>query len=141
MKKVLIDSSVLFSACRSSIGNPALLMTYCRRGVIEGYVSSDVIVEVKRNVAAENSNVKKRLNMFILQSKLKVIIPTQEQIIHCSQAINVKDAHVLAAAIKCRAGYLITLDKKDFMQPKVREFVKPMKILTPKKFLKEEGLL
>lgn len=133
MRTIFIDSSVLFSASKSRTGASTLLMAYCRKGIIQGYVSIYVIAEVKKNISKEtDQKVKQRLNSVLNQSKLKIVNPTQEEIKISSTLIKEKDAPILSAALKSRVDYLITLDRKDFMRPKLRKAVKPMEILTPK---------
>ena len=46
-----------------------------------------------------------------------------------------KDAPIVAAAIKSRVDFLITLDIADFKKQSVREAVKPLQILTPREFV------
>lgn len=59
-----------------------------------------------------------------------------EEIAKCEKVIFVKDAPILAAAIKSPVSYLATLDRKHFFQEKVIKFTKPLKIITPGKLLK-----
>ena len=138
---VFIDSSVLYSACKSKIGASALLLAYCRKGSIQGFVSPYVITEVKRNLVHEGREVKQRLNFFLLQTNLKIVTPINSDIARCKGAIKLRDTHILAAALKCKAEYLITLDQKDFMQKRVKDFVKPIVIVTLRGFLKKEKLI
>lgn len=138
MKLLFIDSSVLFAACKSRTGASALIMGLCYKGRVEAMISPHVVIEIKRNVSEKlNQKGKQRLNMYLLQAKLKLIIPTQEEIDESKKNINEKDAPILAAALKSKAHYFLTLDK-DFITPKITQLVKPMIIATPKSFLKRE---
>jgi len=47
-----------------------------------------------------------------------------------------KDAHVLAAALACRAEYLLTLDRRHLLTDKVLDAGLPIEVLTPGTFLK-----
>lgn len=141
MSTILIDSSVLFSACKSKNGASALILAHCRKGTITGYISPYILGEVKKHVQHEEYIVKQRLHFFIQQSKLQVAIPTENEVKSCEQIIAVKDASVLAAAKKCTAHYLITLDKRDFMKESVSIFMAPTVICTPNKFFKLEKIL
>lgn len=136
LKSIFIDASVLFTACKSRFGASALILAYCKREKIKGYISLYAITEVKRNITYEtDQKVKRRLNMFLLGSKLKLVEPAEPEIERCKKVINEKDAPILAAALMAKADVLTTLDKKDFFQPKVREFMHPTKILSPKDLL------
>lgn len=133
LKTVFIDSSVLFAACKSRYGASALTLANCKKEKIKGYVSLYTIIEVKRNITYEiDQKVKQRLNTLLLGSKLKLVEPPEEEIVRCKEVIKDKDAPILAAALTAKVDVLVTLDKKDFFQPKVREFMHPTKIISPK---------
>lgn len=55
----------------------------------------------------------------------------------CSNIIHPKDIHVLSSALYYKVGFLITLDKKHFMNPKIKKVKLPIKILTPAEFLQK----
>lgn len=137
MITVFIDTSVLFSACLSKIGASALILGFCRKNKIKGFISRYVLSEVKRNATQKLGQLgKQRLNFYILQSNLDIVDnPTPEEIRICQKVLNQKDTPILAAAIKNKVNYLITFDTKDFLLPKVKDFVKPLMILTPRDFV------
>lgn len=137
MKTVFLDTSVIFSACLSKIGASALILGYCRRRRIQGYISSFVIKELRENAQIKFNQIQKqRLNFFMQQSHLLLIDDlTQREIDESRKLINVKDAPILAAAFKSKAAYLITLNTKDFMQKEVKKSAKSLKILTPRDFV------
>lgn len=134
MKKVFLDASVLVAACASKTGASGLTLGLCRLEKIQGYVSLDVIGEARKNVYLKLKPVaSKRLAEFLkLANLLLVPPPSIEEISHCEQAINPKDASILAAALKSPASFLVTLDKKHFLQPKVINFAQPLKVTSPK---------
>jgi len=136
VKSVFIDTSVLFAACKSKYGASAQILAYCKKGKLHGYISLYVITEVKRNIVYEvDQKVKQRLNVYLLGAKLKLIEPSTSEISRCEEVINDKDTPVLAAAIKAKVDFLTTLDKKDFFQTQVRNFIKPIQIISPKDIL------
>lgn len=67
--------------------------------------------------------------------------PTEKEVEKLTEMINFQDAPILAGVLKYKVNYLITLDKKDFLNQKVLEFAKKKKllILTPKEFLQKES--
>lgn len=137
MKKVFLDSSVLIAACASKSGASALILGYCRKKKITGFISLGVIGEARKNVL-EKLDVKGflRLKFFIDKAGLKFVSePKIKEIIEANKAINEKDAPILAAAIKSQARFIITLDRKHFLKPKVHKFAKPLKILIPGDFV------
>lgn len=137
MITVFIDTSVLFSACLSKTGSSALILGYCRKNKIKGYISQYILSEIKRNVVQKLDQLGKlRLNFYILQANLNILEnPTLEEIKICSEVIDQKDAPILASALKNKADYLITFNTKDFLLPKVKAFAKSLKILTPRDFV------
>jgi len=134
MITVFIDTSVLFSACLSKIGASAFVLGLCRKNKIKGFISRYVLSEIKRNAVQKyNQTEKQRLNFYILQSHLSIVDnSTMEEIKMCQEVINQKDAPILATAMKSKVDYLITFNTKDFLLPEIKDFVKPLVILTPR---------
>lgn len=130
MKSVFLDSSVLFSAVNSPTGGSSKIFTLKD---IKITTSKLVLTEVERNV-------RKKLHtfhlerFFILVKNLEIInqSPDLNLIEKAKQIIVSKDAVILAEAKKAKTDYLITLDRKHFLVPKVIDFLKPQKIVTPK---------
>lgn len=137
MITVFIDTSVILSACISKIGASALILGYCRKNKIKGYISKYVLSEIKRNAVQKlDESGKQRLNFYILQSNIDIVDnQTNGEIQICQKVINSKDAPILAAAIKNKADYLITYNTKDFLLPIVKDFARPLTILTPHNFI------
>lgn len=135
MITVFIDTSVLLSACLSKTGASAFILGFCRKNKIKGLISKYVLSELKRNTEKLDQAGKRRLNFYILQSNLHIEEdPTLEEIKACQEVINSKDSSILATARQCKVEYLITHNIKDFLLPKVKNFAKPMTILTPRDF-------
>lgn len=104
MRTVFIDSSVLISACYSKIGGPALILGYCRKGKVKGYISQYVVKEAKKNIAERApQQAKQRLNEYLLRASLMTVEdPSRAEIHQCEQVIKPKDAIILAAAVRAR---------------------------------------
>lgn len=139
MKKVFLDSSVLIAACASLSGASALILGYCREGKIQGYVSLDVIGEARKNIILKlNERGRKRLVFYLKAANLKISPQvTSEEIFEAEMHINLKDAPILASAVKTSASHLITLDRKHFFAPEVIKFAKELKIISPGDFVKQ----
>jgi len=60
--------------------------------------------------------------------------PNDMEIQNAQKVIVEKDAIILSEAKLSKCNYLITLDKRDFLQEKVRDYLRPQQILTPKMF-------
>ncbi|MFH1863337.1 MAG: type II toxin-antitoxin system VapC family toxin [bacterium] len=129
---LFLDSSVLFTAVNSPTGGSSKLFTLPN---IRLFVSKVVLHEVEKNV--RNKLMNYHLNrFFMLVAKLDIILsnPSENLIKQAKKVIVEKDAVILAEAKKSKCDYIITLDKKDFLQEKVFKFIKPKRILTPKMF-------
>jgi len=137
VKTVFFDASVLVAACASKTGASALVLGYCRKKRLQGFVSLDVIGEARKNVNLKLGKIgRERLIFFLKNANLKLIAePSIETIVLCEKIINRKDAPILAAVLKSPAKFLLTLDKKHFLQPQVIRSVKRLKVLTPGRFI------
>lgn len=134
MKKVFVDSSVLFTAVNSPIGGSAKLFTLPS---IQLFTSKVVLTEVERNV-------RKKLEeyhlgrFFLLVTKIKILSLTSSEtlISKAKRVIVEKDAVILAQAKQAKTDILVTLDKKHFLTQKAIRFLNPQKITTPKMILR-----
>ena len=132
---LFLDSSVLFTAVNSSFGRSAKLFTLEN---VRLHVSRVVLHEVEKNV-------RKKLGEMYVERFLRLV--EQVQIIHdlasegevkrAWEVIAIKDSVILADFKRSSCSHLITLDKRDFLQKKACEFVKPKKIATPKMWFEE----
>ena len=138
MIKAFFDSSVLVAASISKTGGSSYLLGLCRQKKIKGLISWDVIGEARKNINLKlGLKEKQRFIFYLKNANLKLVSePSVEEISVCEKIIFPKDASILAAAKKSKADYLVTLDKKHFFQPKVINFAKPLKIITPKDLIK-----
>lgn len=133
-KTLFLDSSVLFSAVNSSIGGSAKLFTIKKIQIV---TSKTVLTEVERNIRTKLTNFHLD-RFFVLVNKLEILpqMPDKELIRKAKKAIVEKDAVILSEAKKAGCDYLITLDKKHFLTPKVALFLKPQIVVTPAMFFK-----
>lgn len=135
--RLFLDSSVVFSATLSPTGGSAKIFTLSDKFEL---VSSNIVL------AESEKNVKKKLKhtiyvdrFFRLASHLTILpqIPDDKLINEAKLTIAEKDAVILAEAKQAQPDYLVTLDKKDFLQPEPQKWVEPIKIVTPKMLFSE----
>lgn len=142
MKKVFLDSSIIISASASIYGASAYILGLGRTRQIEVYVSLEVLRESKKNI--ESKLDPDCIKRFLYYSQLANLRLEQEadieSIRECQKYIHTKDAPILAAAIKSPAEYIITLDRKHFLQKEVEDFVKPKIISSPGDFVRNYKL-
>lgn len=130
MKSVFVDSSVFFTAANSPTGGSAKLFTFKN---IKLVVSPVVLTETERNV-------RHKLQPYHLERFFKLVAKTQildqkpdlDLIKRAKKVISEKDSVILSEAKLAECDFLVTLDKKDFLNEKVARFLKPKIALTPK---------
>lgn len=131
--KLFLNSSVLFSAVASVSGGSSKLFQLDDINLV---TSDYVLTEVANNVNKKLFPIYlKRLSL--LRLKLG-IVNTQISSNFTKDATKIiiqKDVLVLAAARECGSDYLVTFDRKDFMNPAVRKYFKPGEIITPGEFI------
>lgn len=130
--RLFLDSSVLFSAVYSPIGGSSKLFTLKS---VELFASKVVLHEVEKNVRLKLENYHLD-RFFMLVSKLNILESRiDDKLINkAKKYIIEKDSVILAEFINSNCDYLMTLDRRDFLQEKVINYVKPKLILTPKMF-------
>lgn len=140
MKQAFVDSSVLVAACASLAGASAYILAQSKQKKFKLHISSDALSEAKKNVLLKlDEKGKKRLDYYVREIDFIIVAaPSPYEIAVCEKYIHPKDAPILAAAIKSKNNYIITLDRKHFFQPQVISFAKSMGlvIVAPRDFIK-----
>ena len=133
MKRIFLDSSVLFSATNSPTGGSAKLFTL---RTIKLYTSPVVLAEVERNVR-KKLHVYHLSRWFILAKQLTILdqMPDPGRIKKACAVIVSKDAVILAEAKMSKCIVLATLDRRHFMNEKVTKFLQPMQVMSPKEII------
>lgn len=132
---LFLDSSVLFTAVNSSFGGSAKLFTLTQ---VKLHVSSVVLHEVEKNVRKKLGEIYfERFFRLVDQLVIMDRIPSRREIEAAKRVIVDKDSVILAQFLESNCTHLVTLDKRDFLQDIVFEFVKPKKIWTPKMFFEQ----
>ena len=136
-KSAFLDSSVLFTAVNSPNGGSAKLFTLKNIRIITSKV---VLAETERNVRKKLQSYHLE-RFFILCDKLYILdqLPKETLIQKAKEVIVEKDAVILAEAKSAKTDYLVTLDKKHFLTPKVKKFLRPQEVLLPKALLESIG--
>jgi putative PIN family toxin of toxin-antitoxin system len=133
--KVFIDTNVLIAGVNSVTGASAAILDLCEARVLQMVVSRQVLIEADRNFAAKFPQLVGRFRQFMHHlAPLMVEDPTPESMEKAATIIDRKDAPILAAAENANVDFLITLDKKHFLNPKTRQKVM-LKVVSPIEFL------
>lgn len=141
MPKVFFDASIIVAALISEKGGSHKLLRYAGERKIFAVTSQTVINEVKANLHKFKGVSENNLSNLIKSSKIIIRKRvTKNEISSFIGVVDEKDAHVLAGGVLTGCEYLVTLDKKHFLNKKVVEKVKNIKILSPKTLLQLKRL-
>ena len=134
---LFLDASVLIAAAGSPTGGSSLILEICHHGKAKAKTSHLVLLEAERNIQTKlGSDALLRFYQEIASLDIELVkAPTQREIFSQKRIIHPKDAHVLAAALKGKAAFLLTLDRKHFLSTKVIQARLPFQIMTPGDFL------
>lgn len=133
--KVFIDTNVLIAGVNSVTGASATVLDLCEVRVLQMVVSRQVLVEADRNFAAKFPQLVGRFRQFMHNlAPLMIEDPTPESMEKAATIVDRKDAPILAAAQNANVDFLITLDKRHFLNPKTRQKVM-LKVVSPIEFL------
>lgn len=135
MVKVFLDSSVIIAGINSPTGASSLILKLSKESKIIASVSEIVLQEVLRNIKKKlPEEVFIQFLKYLSESNFeKIDFEEESEILQYQEITDTKDLHVIAAAYKAHADYLITLDKKHLLS---LEQKLPFKIITPGEFIK-----
>lgn len=138
MIRVFLDANVYFSAARSKSGASAAILELAKSKQLRVFATSIVLREAERNIRLkEPQNTRLRFYEIVKGCKAKLIAINKKRAeVHYLKFINRKDTYVLEGARRAKADYLITLDKKHFMNKKMKTATFPFQILLPGKFIR-----
>lgn len=110
MIRVFLDASVLFSAAYSKTGAAREILRLGIRGHVEIVVSDYVLEETRRNLAAKAPAALPSFEQLLDATDFNRANPTRRQVERAAEYTEIKDAPVVAAAIKARATHLTSHD-------------------------------
>ena len=132
MKRVFIDSSVLFSAAYSSQGHSRDLILMAARGEVTLVLSQFVLTETRRNLAEAAPDALAWLDLLLVALPYDTVQPVKEEVLGAAKHVALKDAPIVAAAKKAKVDLLITMDQKHLLgKPELADFA-GVEIVTPK---------
>lgn len=135
--KVFLDTSALIAGIVSSKGAAREVLRLAETGLIEIFVSKQVIIEADRNIEAKLPEMLNEYRTFMkLLAPEMADDPSPKEMKKYISLINPIDAPILSTAVSLGVDYLVTWDKKHFLKSNVKLNVK-VKIVTPGEFLKD----
>jgi len=132
--KFFIDSNVILSSLISSEGSPRLLIDIATSNLsfIEFITGKYNLMEIEKNINKKFASSLPLYKEYLNKLQFTIIpLPDKEKVAVYKDLIHPKDAPVLASAIKGKAHYLVTGDKKDFKTEKLLKANLPVKIVSP----------
>jgi predicted nucleic acid-binding protein len=131
--RLFFDSSALIAGVLSRTGAARALMLLSEQEKLDLFISEHVIEECERSLARKVPAALPAFRNAIKDVKPKIVkAPTSEEVWACLYMISdPTDAPILAAAIKAEVNFLVTHNRKHFLDdPKVSE-KSGLKIGTP----------
>jgi predicted nucleic acid-binding protein len=115
--KLFLDSSALFAGIASPSGAARVLLLLGETGQIALLVSEQVITETERAVARKIPRILPELRQAILKSGLLILPdPPVEVVLRRLDWIrHATDTPILVAAAQAEVDYLVTLNRKHFL--------------------------
>jgi predicted nucleic acid-binding protein len=133
--RVFLDTSVLISSLASSTGASAAIRDLGEAEELRLVLSRQVLVEADRVLLKKFPQLIERYRLFIKNLAPELADdPSPHAVRDALTVIESNDAPILAAANHARVDYLVTLNTKHFLTPKVRAFCS-VPIVTPGEFL------
>ena len=124
MKRLFIDSSVLFSAAYSTHGNARKIILLAIKKELITVISELVISETRRNIAEKAPEKIDILETIFDNIPFEIVRPTKRQVIDAAKHSDLKDAPIVAAAKRAKVDFLITLDKKHLLdKPEIVAYI------------------
>lgn len=137
ISKVFVDSSVLIAAAISSTGSARdLIMSSFRKKVM--IILSDLVLEeTERNLSNKAPQALPAFRLFLEVLNPEVVIPTRSLIAKVEKIVDAKDAPIIAAAVRAKADYLVSFDRKHLLQHKEAIEAKfKIQVVTPNEVIK-----
>lgn len=139
--RVFLDSSVLVAAALSASGGSFRLLQEGNQGRLRLMTNRYVVDEVGQALSKKYPHALGRFRALVPWACLDIAFDPPERLVAQYLAyIHPEDAPICAGAIKARANFLLTLDRKHFLGDKLAHFVSPLLILTPADFFQRHWL-
>ncbi len=139
MKRIFLDSSVLFSAAYSIHGHAHDLILMGIRGELTIVTSRLVLEETKRNLFESAPEKSSALDQIVANVHFEFVRPMKRDVLAATKHVALKDAPIVAAARKAKVDFLVTLDQKHLLnRPDLAKYVRAA-IVTPKAAIEQLG--
>lgn len=140
--KVFLDANVFFAGTRSPRGGSGFVLELAKKKKIEPITTSHALLEAEQNILKKlgpDCLNRHYQNLLEIKPKIQSIeFVTIKEINRLKKLIPSKDIPILLGAIVSGTQFLITLDRKHFLNnEKLKKIKLPFKILNPGEFLRK----
>ena len=133
--RVFLDTNVLIAGLASHTGASAAIRDLGESEELRIVLSRQVLIEADRALLKKFPQLIERYRLFIKNVSPELADdPRRDRVRAAEAVIDADDAPILAAAKHAQADYLVTLNTKHVLIPKVRAFY-AAPIVTPAEFL------
>ena len=118
ISRIFLDSSALIAGIISVQGASHVLLILGEEKRITLFVSEQVIIEVERNVARKMPKILHLVREIILQANIRIVRdPTPDAVQqHLSWISHASDVPILLAARQANVDFLVTLNRRHFIE-------------------------
>lgn len=135
MIKVFIDSSVFISAAFSATGASREIILMAIRDKISLIASPLVLAETEKNLSRKAAQALPAFRRFLDTLPLELSESTKQEVEQAATYTEIKDAPIVAAAIKAKVDYLVSLDKRHLVGVEAVTRGSGLQIVLPSDFL------
>jgi len=135
--RLFLDSNVILSGLLSDRGAPRIILDLLSLELpfLSGSTGQYNLIEIERNLKRKIPGILSVYKRYLPRLNLTVIpLPRSEELREFSGKIADKDIPVLVSAIRGKADYLVTGDRRHFEKLKGMEEYQ-LKIVTPSEFI------
>lgn len=137
--RVFLDSNVFIAAALSERGGSFYLLKQSRQNKIKifssGFVMRETAKTIKKKYPQKITEVCELLSSVPISFVKEPDIQEIQRVAELLDDFN--DAPILAAGLKSKSRFLISLDKKHFFTPKIAKADLPLIVLAPKDFIQK----
>ena len=113
--RVFLDSSVFMAAAISASGSARQLLLLGLQREFLLSVSALVLEETERNLSRKAPQALPAFGLLHAAINLAIVEPSRTQVLRAAKVVDVKDAPIVAGAVRARATYLATYDRRHLL--------------------------
>jgi len=134
--RVFLDTRVLLAGLASRTGASNKILALAEAGLLTLVVSEQVLVEAEQNLKEKLPKALPEYERFLTTCPMEEVpAPSAAEVMSAKEIIQAKDASILAAAKNAQVDYLVTLNRKHFLEDSDVAIKSGLRIGTPGDFL------